>query len=113
MGGSHASHSIYMVPPAKNAAQVSYPLAGRWTGFRTTVGIPAIDDRTDPPGSALTFEVFADGKSVWKSEPVTKREEFQNCEISVEKVKVLTLRVSCPEANAHAHAVWFEPILVE
>jgi len=81
--------------------------------FKASVGIPTMGDRTAIPGSALTFEVLGDGKSLWKSKPINKRDVFEECEISLDKVKVLTLRVHCPGVNDWADGVWFEPFVVE
>ena len=113
LNGEFIPHSILMVPLSKGAAQVRYPLAGRWAAFRTTVGVPTIEDKTSPPASPLTFEVLGDGKSLWKSKPVATLDAVQTCEIDVTNVKVLTLLVHCPDANDSARPMWFEPILIE
>lgn len=114
LNGELVPHSIYMVPPPKNTSKVSYTLARKYAVLRMSAGIPITDDRNDPPGSPLTFEVLGDGKSLWKSKPITERDTFQTCEIIIEKVNVLTLQVYCPGGNnSHAHATWIEPILVE
>jgi hypothetical protein len=111
--GDLVPHSIFLHPPAKGFSQVSYPLGGRWKMFRSTIGVPKAEGNIEDPRSPLTFEVIGDGKSLWKSEPVTKREAFQTCTINIEKVKALTLRVHCENANNYAWAFWFEPILAE
>jgi len=109
--GRPVPHSIFLHPPAKGEAQVKYALDAKWVAFRTTVGVPKIEENTENPASALTFEVLADGKSVWKSEPVSKVGEFQTCTLRVEKVKVLTLLVHCPDQAFWCRAFWFEPVL--
>lgn len=89
-------------------------MAGKWTAFRVTVGVPKIEANAQPPATPLTFEVVGDGgKSLWKSEPVTELDTFQTCELNVTKVKVLTLIVHCPGPNNWAQSVWFEPVLME
>jgi hypothetical protein len=113
LNGELVPHSINMVPPTKGTAQVKYPLGGKWTAFRATVGVPKIEDAAENPASALTFEVLGDGKSLWKSEPVTKLDEFQTCAVSVEKVKVLTLLIHAAGRYYWARSVWFEPVLIE
>ncbi|HEY1188413.1 MAG TPA: NPCBM/NEW2 domain-containing protein [Gemmata sp.] len=112
VNGSLVPHSILMHPPQKSRSQVRYPLNGNWTAFRASVGVPTIDEKKDP-GSALTFEVLGDGESLWKSNPVTKRDTFQPCAVRVEKVKALTLRVHCAGTHDWARAVWVEPFLAE
>jgi F0F1-type ATP synthase membrane subunit b/b' len=106
-------HSINFVPPEKGIGEVSYPLAGKWTVFRATIGVPKTRDKAEDPHSSLTFEAVGDGKSLWKSEPVSKLDTFQTCTINIDKVKTLTLRVHCPGSNGWAATCWIEPILVE
>jgi hypothetical protein len=113
LNGAPATRSIFLRAPAKGIAQVSYALDGKWTALRASVGVPKIEEKTGDPASPLTFEVLGDGKSLWKSEPVTKVEVLQTCELRVEKVKTLTLRVHCPGSDAWNRSVWFEPILAE
>ena len=106
-------HSIYHHANSQDNVRVSYPLAGKWQMLRTTVGVLQNDENTPNPGSALTFEVLGDGRSLWKSKPVDKKAEFQVCEVNVAKVKVLTLVVHCSGLNHNANAVWFEPMLID
>ncbi|MDB5310455.1 MAG: hypothetical protein JWO38_4657 [Gemmataceae bacterium] len=113
LNGELAPHSIFLHPPPRGASQVRYPVDGKWSAFRTTVGVPTIGDAANPPASPLTFEILGDDKSLWKSKPVTKRDDLQSCDIKLEKVKALTLRVHCPGSAGAAQAVWFEPVLVE
>jgi hypothetical protein len=113
LNGELASHSILLHPYVKGSSQVSYPLDGKWTVFRATIGIPNPDGENEGPRSPITFEVVADGKSLWKSEPVLNIDEFQTCTLNVEKVKTLTLRTHCPGSNFWAWAYWFDPIIVE
>jgi hypothetical protein len=111
--GEDVPHSIFLHPPDIGFSQVKYPLGGKWTALRATIGVPKIKDNHLDPLSPLTFEVLGDDKSLWKSDAVTKMDTFQTCTIAIEKVKTLTLRVHCPDKNGWACACWFEPILVE
>jgi len=113
LNGELVPHSIHLHPPDNGFSTISYPLAGKYTVFRATVGVPKVQDDQGDPVSGLTFEVLGDGKSLWKSEPVTKTEAFQRCELRVEKVKTLTLRVNCPDKSNWAWAWWFEPTILE
>ena len=112
VNGAAIPHSIFLHPTSKAFSQVRYPLAGKYSFFRAALGVPNIRNQGNPI-SPLTFEVLADDKSVWKSEPVTRKDEFQTCTIRVEKVKTLTLRVNCSGGDTNAWAYWIEPILVE
>jgi hypothetical protein len=81
--------------------------------FRANIGVARDQgDEQRNPASPITFEVVGDKKSLWKSEPVTTIESFQSCNVCVEKVKVLTLRVRCRD-NGWSHCVWFSPIVAE
>jgi hypothetical protein len=111
--GEAIPHSIFIVPPPNGSSEVSYPLAGKTVAFRATVGVTRIGDDAGNPGTALTFEVFGDGKALWKSKPVAKLDMYETCELKIDKVKKLTLRVSCPGPNTLARAMWYEPILAE
>jgi hypothetical protein len=112
MNGEVIPHSLFTHPDGKGEASVSYTLTGKMVAFRASIGIPNHVEAQQDPFSALTFEVLGDGKSLWKSEPVTKIETFQTCTMNIEKVKVLTLRVSCKDFH-WAHAVWFGPVVIE
>jgi hypothetical protein len=110
MNGEVVPHSIFTHPDNNGESSVSYSLQAKYTILRAAVGIP---NRTQPvPASPVTFELLGDSKSLWKSEPVTNLDTFQDCTISVDKIKTLTLRVRC-QNNGHAHAVWFGPIVIE
>lgn len=113
LNGGSSANSLYMVPFDSGTAQVKYTLGGKATALRATVGVPKFADTTAEPASAVTFEVVGDEKSLWKSKPITKTDEFQLCEVSVEKVKVLTLKVHCEKSYDWARAMWLEPIVTE
>lgn len=111
--GRLVPHSVMMHPDVQTYANANFQLDGRSGVFHARVGTPKHDPTLGDPASPLTFEVLADGKSVWKSEPVTKVPTFQTCTVRVEKVKVLTLRVHCAEAHGGAHAAWLAPFVAE
>lgn len=113
MGKDAVPHSVFMHPNFRGEASASYALPPKVLAFRAGLGVPTHEDKQGDPASPLTFEVLGDGKSLWKSEPVTKLDAFQTCTVKVEKVKVLTLKVHCPNEHGGAHAVWFAPVLVE
>jgi hypothetical protein len=113
VNGEPVPHSLFVHPTSKSFSQVRYPLGGKWTFFHASAGVPKIKDGQADPSSELRFEVIGDDKSLWKSEPVTKKDEFQICTVKVEKVKTLTLRVHCAAGDTNARAFWIEPVLVE
>lgn len=106
-------HTISLHPPSKDLSQVRFTLAGKWSALRVRVGVPEFPDTVKPPASDLTYEVLGDDVSLWKSKPTKMLDEFQTCEVCVQKVKVLTLRVHCPDSGDWCRASWLEPILLE
>jgi hypothetical protein len=112
MDGEVVPHSIFIHPDAKGEGQASFPISGRAIAFRASIGIPKHADPQYNPASPVTFEVWGDGKMLWKSESVTTIDAFQKCTVNIEKVKTLTLRVSCKD-HGWAHGVWFAPIVAE
>jgi hypothetical protein len=112
MNGDAILHSVFTHPDSNGEASVSYTLAGKMVAFRASIGIPKYLNPQQNPASPVTFEIMGDGKSLWKSEPVTNIDAFQTCSVKLDKVKTLTLRVSCKDFH-WAHAVWFGPIVIE
>ena len=112
VNGNFVPHSLLTHPPERDSAQVRYSINGNWTAFRASVGVPTIDEERSPE-SALTFEVLGDGKSLWKSEPVTQRDVFQTCTLRIEKVKVLALQVHCADGYRWGRGVWVEAVIIE
>lgn len=113
MKGEAAPHSLYIVPITRSHCELNYVLAGKYTRLIADIGVPKLEDFSENPASGLVFEVMGDGKSLWKSKPVTKLDEYQHLDVKLDKVKTLTLRVNCPGANAWARSVWFEPMVIE
>jgi hypothetical protein len=107
------SHSITLYPPDGGFSQASYPLAGKCTALRVRVGIPEFPDTAKRPASEVTFEILGDGESLWKSKPTKELNEYQEAEVCVERVKVLTLRVHCPQSSDWCRACWLEPLIAE
>lgn len=80
----------------------------RYERFEVTVGVA--DYKKHDPHTPLTFEVYGDGKQLWKSKPVKRCGEPQHCKsVNVKTVKQLELRVECPGDAGYAVAVWYEP----
>jgi hypothetical protein len=56
---------------------------------------------------------LGDSKTLWKSKPIAKLDVYETCELRLDKIRKLTLRVICPGPNTLARAMWHEPILAE
>jgi formylglycine-generating enzyme required for sulfatase activity len=110
--GARCPHSLFTHPAAKTFASVSYDLDRPFSQFVARVGIPALAAKQRNPTAPLTFEVLGNGKSIWKSTPLAKRGDIQDCAVSIRSIKHLELRVHNAGGSAWAHPVWLEPRLV-
>jgi serine/threonine protein kinase/formylglycine-generating enzyme required for sulfatase activity len=109
--GAQSPHSLFTHPAPRTFASVSYDLDRPYAQFLAKVCIPAVLVLQGHPGSPLTFEIIGNGKSIWKSKPLTKKGDIQDCQIGLAGIKQLELRVNCAESNNTAWAVWLEPRL--
>ena len=99
--GLHANN-----PPAT----ATYQLSRTASVFRTKVAFG------DCNGGSVTgpthFEVYGDGKQLWKSKAITTRGQTDDCLVDVSGVDLLELRVGHTTSGYGAHAVWLDPILI-
>jgi serine/threonine protein kinase len=107
--GKPSPHGLFLHPFPAGASKVSYRLDGKWAVFRTGIAVPRLGDEKKKPGSPLVFEVSGDGKHLWNSMHVTQFDDPQECEVRVDGVQVLQLRVICLGGSEYARAVWLEP----
>src|SRR5262249_50704473 len=93
--GARRPHSLFTHPtfPA-GFASVSYDFDRPYTHFLAKIGIPALRADQEDPRSPLTFEIIGNGKSIWKSKPLGKRGDIQDCQIGLAGINQLELRVS-------------------
>jgi formylglycine-generating enzyme required for sulfatase activity len=110
--GVKSPHALFIHPPDKSYASVSYDIEGSYAQFVTQVAIPNLVADQSDPASPLTFEILGNGKSIWKSRPLAKRGDTQDCDIGLPGINHLELRVHCPGAGNWAWAVWLEPRLI-
>jgi serine/threonine protein kinase len=103
----HTPNGIYMVPPSQGQAQAQYLLARQFTTF--TTGVALRDGASADAG--VVFTIVGDGRVLWKSEPVAKAGQVQDCEVSVKGIRRLDIVVECPGDASNAGAIWVEPLL--
>ena len=96
-------------PLPRKDAKASFRLDGIYKRFH---GFAALNDTGHEFRSKLTFEVRGDGKTLWRSKPITRPHAAQLCDISVKGVKVLELRASA-RSTANCHAVWLDAIVTK
>jgi hypothetical protein len=113
--GKESPNGLSLCPDSNTFAGVKYRLNKLALTF---IASAALNDTVGAPGSppgvgkiptALTFQVWGDGKLLWKSEPVDKAGFVQECSVSVAGVEVLDLRIQCPGECTNASGVWVEP----
>jgi hypothetical protein len=105
--GEPVANALYVHPTENGKAQVVYKLEKKYKEF--TAGVALADSAGAGSATPLTFVVSADGWVLWKSTPVQKTGEVQQCTAPVNDRSLLKLEVLCPGANANAHAVWIDP----
>jgi alpha-galactosidase len=110
INGYKSPKGLSMHPPEQDYAAASYRLGKQASLFRAEV---ALNDSSSPALSAAVFEVWGDGKRLWKSKPINQLIYSQRCRVDVSKVDVLELRVSSTGSPVDLHAVWYEPRLLE
>jgi hypothetical protein len=111
--GVRTEHMIFMHPPG-DYGRVRYTLDRPYEQFISEAVIATQENfqKQGDPATPLTFEVLGDGKSLWKSNALNKKNQAQECKIGIKGVRILELRVYCPGAANWAFAGWNEPKLV-
>jgi S1-C subfamily serine protease len=90
-----------------------YRLAKTASLFRTTVAFNDQDKFKDGIVTGpTTFEVYGDGKLLWKSKAINNHRQLDECSVDVSGVDVLELRVGNTASNWGASSVWLDPILI-
>lgn len=79
--------------------------------FNAAVGIngDVSASKFDRFGSTVFFEVWGDGRMLWRSPPVTSVNTWHTCGVSVLRIHTLELRTRAAGSNRYAHAVWLDP----
>lgn len=110
VGGVLSPKGIGMPPPSNGTASAKYRLDREARVFKTKA---ALNDGAEGFFGPAFFEVLGDGLTLWKSGPVQKRGDVQECVVDVTDVRILELRVTSPQFNHGLHAVWLEPRILQ
>jgi S1-C subfamily serine protease len=92
-------------------ATATYRLAKSASVFRTAVSLNDFNEvaKTVP----ISFEVYGDGKLLWKSKAITTPGQTDDGQCDVTGVDELELRVRSSQRHAPgAHTVWLDPLVV-
>jgi hypothetical protein len=113
------AHGLFAHPPANSFSSITYNLP---QGYRELAGTAAIadfprDSQGQPVATAsrtsLVFQVFGDGRLLWKSRPLQRSGDKQAFSVDVSGVRTLELRVDCPSFPDRAWAIWVDPALAK
>jgi S1-C subfamily serine protease len=88
---------------------VKYRLGKTANSFRGAVAFN--DDNDGKIAGPTHFEVYGDGRQLWRSKSIRTRKQVDQFEIDLTGVEVLELRVGTSGSTFGAHAVWLDPIL--
>jgi hypothetical protein len=110
VNGVYAPKGIFLHPDIGRVGDVKYQLPGP---FRTlTAKVALNDDVVVESVTPVTFQVYGDGRLLWKSEPMQKARVSQPVSVPIDGVKVLELRVESAGDYTGAHCVWVDPLAV-
>jgi S1-C subfamily serine protease len=110
VNGIRSPKGLSMHPPDKDYASVKYRLGKQARLFKAEA---ALNDTAAMPPAAAVFEVWGDGRRLWRSQPVNKPKDPRKCQVDIHAVEVLELRVYATGFHFNLHAVWVEPRLLQ
>lgn len=102
VNGQHYAHGL----TAFIGSEAEFDLHGLYDTFTASVGV---DDNSRGEPTA-EFSVIADGKELWRSEPLKKGDPAVAVNVPIQGLRKLTLRTKNPGANGRrGQADWLEP----
>ncbi|MGD0088769.1 MAG: protein kinase [Planctomycetota bacterium] len=114
LNGTLYPKGLAMHPPHDGSGHVAYMLDKRYRYFQATAAIcdsggVGPDGRTGKP---LIFRVAGDGKELWKSQPMQRKSQSEECKVDVSGVSKLELFIDCLGGNADGgHAAWLDALV--
>jgi hypothetical protein len=108
LGGKASPRGLGMHPPADGFSFAKYRISKTGKSFHAKVGL---NDASVPGGSAspITFQLLGDTRQLWQSRALQKFGDSDACNVPIDEIDFLELRVLCGGRNQGAHAVWWEP----
>jgi hypothetical protein len=112
--GKECPKSIFMHPPRNGFSRVFFQLDKSYGRLKAIAAIPKVSEHMGQRDAVtpLIFEVLSNGKSLWRSAPLSRVEQNDVCEIPLRGVKKLELRVNCQGSDVWAISAWIEPKLL-
>jgi S1-C subfamily serine protease len=108
--GVRSPKGLSMHPPDGGYAGVKYRPGKQASVFKAKV---ALNDSTNFVFDSAVFEVWGDGKRLWRSEPIHDPKKPQEAQVDISAVDILELRVNATRSHFGLHAVWVEPRLLQ
>jgi hypothetical protein len=90
----------------RSTVSISYRLDGHYKSFQWG---GAISDHTFGDPRPVNFQVWGDGKPLWKSGMITRFGQAEFCNVPVKGVRVLELRIQAPVDAFGDHTCWIHP----
>jgi len=105
--------AIAAIPDGSTPAVVEYQLPAPASRIQGRVGVfsPSDAKPDQQPGSPLVFEVVADGRVVWRSQPMNKRDTSQAFRADLRGASSIELRTNT-ESGYAAWGAWLDPQVV-
>jgi hypothetical protein len=113
--GKEWPKSLFLLPKDGKTSIMRFSLPGKHRRIQGHVGIfsPRDVPAAAQPASPAVFSVVADGKNVWQSPPLSKRDQVVKFSIDISDVTTLELHTSATGSANGAWAAWLDPELVE
>jgi hypothetical protein len=106
VSGEKCPEGISMHPPNSGSASVQFSVNGKGKGFLSRV---SLSDTAKRPFDKGIFYVYGDGKELWKSGPIVKAGQIEECNIDINGIDVLELRTVTRGIHNELHMVWLDP----
>jgi len=107
--------AIYLPPTGEGPSIIRYELPGKHRRLKGNVGVFTMPD-TPParqPGSPIVFTVIGDGKRLWQSPPLAKRDQMARFSVDISGVTAVELHTDTIGSAFLAWGAWLDPELVE
>jgi len=113
--GKEWPHSFCLQPDNNGTSIIRFEISGKYRRLQGRVGIFTRSDTPDtrPPASPIVFTVVGDGKPLWRSPPLAKRDQVARFSADISGVNVLELHTTATGFALRAYGAWLDPELVE
>lgn len=113
--GKEWPQSFCLPPNTSSTSVIRFELQGKHRRLQGHVGIFSMPDTPEKtqPGSPIVFTLTGDGKDLWRSPPLAKRDQLARFSVDISGVTSLELKTTATGSSWGAWAAWLNPELVE